>query len=647
VGTETRDVDRQLEAITVELQARAPDPLFDFKIRWASTYDDLLGGQTSDDQPIESLLGTARQTGRVALHAAAGSGKTTILARLFVECVRQGDFPLLVDLRKWGPGLSDEWATGNDAFARANILLERLGSPALGEFELGAQRKGQSKFVLIDGLNEVPSDVAHSIPSVLDELAFRNPEFSIVLTDRLARRISNIERWQLSTIAPVEDPRSESDAETQESSGELMRTAFFLDFAIRKGIQASSGAEGIREYFVREFHRTSDALPQVAKAAFDAYAASGSRSFELAKFERLVGIEVTQELLEGGALESSSDGRTYFTHHLFHDFLASVFLVSDPKSWTPKNFDILTFRASSFDALALALEQIPDPSDRDLLARLVFDWNPYGPALAVARAHIPAQPTISPGMETALFAMLAERRWDTFAATAQRAEDALRLFRDSLAQSFLRATSLDEVFAVVRTHVDDDHSLSPWVDLFTTPVGAEVDDEVIAGVRDQDSLIGWTTANVLRRVSMTSGQHATLRSLLSSAQSGTVRWRVVHVLGAHPTPENAEALTTMIGDDDYWVRYGAVRSLMEAAVRSEDLRENIIERVVAHLGFIREHEGTLFELQNALLVRKPPSGWAGAVEPVLEELWTDAETVADQDRWRAVAYEIQRLAESA
>ena len=73
-----------------------------------------------------------------------------------------------------------------------------------------------------------------------------------------------------------------------------------------------------------------------------------------------------------------------FRHHLIHDYLAALHMAQDRSTWTPGGFDTITLTASSFDPLAMVLEQLPDPADADLFLRRIYDWNFYGAAYALA-----------------------------------------------------------------------------------------------------------------------------------------------------------------------------------------------------------------------------------------------------------------------
>src|SRR6266545_7240463 len=131
---------------------------------------------------------------------------------------------------------------------------------------------------------------------------------------------------------------------------------------------------------------------------------------------------------------------------------------------------------------------------------------------------------VSSDMETALLAMLAERRWDLIRATAERVTDALRLFPPGLAGRFLEVASLTELVDLVSTTVFTSPEFEQWRRLFTTRPDAEAADEMVELITDADSVTGWTVANVLKRARLNSSQQAQLRTLLNEASDATIRW---------------------------------------------------------------------------------------------------------------------------
>lgn len=623
-----------------------PSPEFQFTIGWSDTYDALFGKSYRSSTSIAGLPVEARQRGRVILHAEGGAGKTMILHRVYRDRLADDEYPVLIDLRGWRPPLFDAWKYWrSNAMMRMRLLLTDMAATQVDESLLDSLPTGHSSFILVDGLNEVPADIAPGILDCVDAFARRHPTSSVIVTDRLVRRDLPGEGWALATIriSDEEIARVRNQPRTDKLSGGLLGTAFFLDLALKKGLDSTSGSKAFAAYFEHQLRFSREQLDHASSAAFRAYTKRSSRTFEFREFAKDAGEATTAALMQSGTI-IQNDSFAYFKHHLFHDYLASVWLAQHRDSWNAPSFDAVTFRASSFDALALALEQIEKPNLADRFLRQVYDWNFYGSIYALVKGRSLGSVTVSVEMELALLAVLAERRWDILRVTAERVTDALRIFPSSLAQRLLKAPDFDAVLAIVRAaKVVESTALKLWRRVFTISPGSQVSDDIVDLLRNpNDSLVGWTVANVLKRAVLSNTQLVLLRQLLVSHADRTVRWRAAHALGAHPSAQSVDALFGALSDEYHWVRYGAIRSIVECAARDAALRTPIFERLRRQVRQIAQDERTVEELEKCLLLTSPPRDWTASVEGVLEELWATAETLERQDHWRWVAYQVQR-----
>ena len=167
--------------------------------------------------------------------------------------------------------------------------------------------------------------------------------------------------------------------------------------------------------------------------------------------------------------------------------------------------------------------------------------------------------------------------------TRRRATDALLLIRSDLARRFADAPDLETILGELEKISTGADWFRQWRDLFVRRSNATLTAPELDALGSDDSVIGWTAANVARRMNLTEADVARLRARLSGAP-GTVRWRIAHVLGAFPSPENFSTLLQLLDDpSDQLVQYGALRSLAEMAARSSrsDLREAIVTALLA------------------------------------------------------------------
>ncbi|MCP9965836.1 NACHT domain-containing protein [Actinomadura madurae] len=579
------------------------------------------------------LLNLAMEQGRVVISAEAGSGKTWLLARTMRAAVRQETVvPVWISIRTLSS--LDRPISGTNVGAVMNGLLIAASSDLRSILTYSG--KAPKVLLLADGLNEMARDGAEAILEALDEIAGRFPFISVIVTDRLVRRPVSLNRWKLLTVLPlsqVEVTRIWNEAgETHELPRDLsiLRRPFFLDSALSVDFPSANGAEAIAAYLDQRVGLDATVLNRLGDVAFASYRKYRGRSFNAEWFRNEVSQEVITTLLEAGAVRERS-GQMWYSHHLLHDFLAARYLKNTSNMWGPTAFGVVTLNAASFDALRLMVEQIPEEQRCDELIRSIYDWNYFGAAYALS-GHVRDE------TRWTILAMLADKRWDPIAATVATVTDALRIDNSGIGQRLLSLQDRQELFSIVQAIPSTDNEFNRWRQVFTLPDGVTADLSLAEGLRQDDSVIGWTLANVLRRSALTS---EAIRFVIETSLSGGTpveRWRAVHVLGAHGTAQASDALIEAMQDDDQWVRYGAIRSLVEVAAASEEvsLRDQLVRVLIEFV-----QQGMLDvrmqgELAKALDIRPQPPNWAPAVAPLIQQLIGAASDPISQRKWTRV-----------
>jgi hypothetical protein len=614
-----------------------PDPRFDFDLSTAEDYGTILQAGGSVHYSEDELYAEAPQVGRVLLLGDGGSGKTSILGRLWNRAREDGGFASWIDLRKWNATVAEEWEAIEEDSWSAELLLGQLGTPPTSEQELELTAPEVPMLLLIDGINEVPNELAERLIQTADYLARRHPQLGVVVTDRLVRRESVSARWKLARVVAARAGEKRQEP--------LLQNAFFLNLAIREELGAKTAGDAFHNYLVTHVGLGDEQLAIAAEAAACSYRDSAARAFDLKSFADAVGEEVLMKLEQAGQLIRRPP-IAYFAHQLVHDTLAADWLAGNEARWKAEWFDALTFKASSFDALALALERLDEPVLVDTFLRRVYDWNYYGAAFALARAQELGDVSVSYTMRLALLAMLAERQWDHMVATVDRVQDALRLIGDDVANEMLDAESFNDVRNFVAAQSNVDAAFEAWRELFLRDPEDPADRELIEALRDQDSLIGWTAANVMRRCPPTEDALKDVIGLAQHEHDDVVRWRAVHVLGAWPSPDSATAVQHCLLDDtDRWVRYGATRSLIDLAAQSEPLRQEILPWLTSHLSDLPQPTDQIITELERSLVRQPmPAGWIDSLTDLVSELFARASDDRERDRWRHLASRLRRAA---
>ncbi|MFJ8940831.1 NACHT domain-containing protein [Streptomyces sp. NPDC102365] len=625
-----------LESITLDRES------FQINVAWPKTYDDLLSGRWSEVTPYNGLAEHALKSGRVLLSAEAGSGKTHLLARAGIEAARSGKaLPVWVPLRDI-PSLAHKASA--ESYIRAIVSLSK---PALNPV-LASSHRVPSVLLLADGLNEIPRDLSQVAIDALDELARRYPFISVIVAERLARRSVPLERWSLATVLPLSAEQIQAiwkSVHKEAPSSDAMRllqNPFFLDKAtLFKPSDSSNGARIIASYFSGLAGVTERVIDQLSETSFKAYARDRGMLIPKSMFRSGVDPRGVDALVNSEMIRQS-DNFVWFSHHLFHDYLASRYLVRHRTIWTRDSFDTVTTGAASFDALRLAVDQIGDPAVADEFVRQIYDWNYFGAAYSLVSGRVTSE------MRVALLAMLADKRWDSVSATAQQVTDALRLDGTEISQRMLDASTRADLLRIVREFPSTNENFSRWKTIFTIPDGELVGADIVADLRAGDPMEAWTLANVLRRCRLSRNGEAELLTIAKS-ESAVERWRAVHVLGFHPSSATEAMVETLLTDADSWVRYGAVRALVEIAAKSADpqLKTRIVTRFVESLAEEKLDDRMLYELSRVLDVCPQPPGWAETIAPLVQQLASTSINSMEHERWSALMARIASRGEES
>lgn len=639
----------------------SPSPVFRHRIAWYNSYEELFNEHAEADSEVNTLAEGALATGRVILSGRGGGAKSEVLRRLARSRLAQGDVVSLVDLKQWSRANVELWETLQGPPERIDFLLSELGSPGLSVRRLSAIPPETSRLILVDGLNEVSALTGLQILTSLEQFVRYTQNMGVIVADRLVRRsFPDISRWRLASVLPLDEDQirellrdrfGKSDRYDQADAGTrgMFSNPYFLSALLSSGSTATTTAEIIRELFVTHATLNNDELSRAAHAAFDAYRDSASRTFPVASFTSAAGDDVTDKLRHAGLLMVQGPLAS-FDHHLSHDFLAAVYIAPNEGRWESSTFDTITFGASSFDSLALAVQQIAETARADTFVRRVYDWNIYGAAYALTEGRpLNAQRAlVSAEMETAVLAMMAIRQWDLIRSTQTRARDALSLFPADVAKRYLDATGDAAVFAAV----DQFSSVLPrpqpwfaqWKTIFT---GRHIDTSDALSKFQEDDIVGWTFANAVRRAPLDQALRASLYSILEESANSTVRWRIVHALGSDATPETAAVLIkTLSTDGDNWVRYGAIRALIEVAARGDaNLRDFVAEWIRSNASVLREQARVVGELKAALGIdpKVSPEDWLRSVIGIVGAFYELEPSLEVRQDWERLAYELQRL----
>lgn len=550
------------------------------------------------------------------IQAPGGAGKTFFLYALLLRCFDWGIIPFFMDAGDW----REKAAKSRDE--RLDQLDSHLKHLKSGPFQK-AERAGHPALLVIDGVNETTASV-EGLYKLVEYIAGNFGNTAVILADRMTFRSRYPEGFRLATIAPLTRPeieealqRSAPDQarpirpdQVSKSFSRILRIPFFLDI-LRSGsggATASTRSDAIETYLEQIiFPGTNEGKDAqfnlLARFAFENYRDKGL-SIVQEELDQAVGPGWT-ERLRGSGLLRKSQGRAFkFRHQLIHDYLAARHFSAaenedEGLDWTPANFSTLTFQRQSYDSLAFFCEMLPGRSSRqDLLVRL-YDWD-YPAALRCILDL--GEEEFDPDLVTAVYALVAEKRFERFLHSRRR----VRPFETILSRLGIEQppTSVEQlarqVSRIRRSGAWEDYE--DWVALFATTRSSKrcPRSTVLNLLFEDDPLLGWTAANVLRRFELKPTTIEWLFRILPVLlkSESALLWRVVHILGTQKSDLVADSLTQIVWSPQASAdaRYGAARSLAEIAAgpasrQSQDDRERcrrILSAISKKLGELRD-----------------------------------------------------------
>lgn len=616
-------------------------PEFQLDIGWAKTYEELFADvleKTAEHAVLERTL----MKGRCILAGRGGGGKTQLLRRLVASASSQGVVAILVDLKDWTKPDYETWRewTESDMGAGASFLLERFSQPKVDVLALDYLPPTTRKLVIVDGLNEIIAPIGQQILRALDELAGDQVGLSVLVADRMTRRtLPSPSRWALATVMPLAEEVIVKHCGTDalmSPAADSLSSPYFLDAAIRHQAVTQSPSETHRRFLHDHGGLDDRALDNAAAAAFRLYEDASTRTFSVDTVATMTGEALYTQLVQTGVLHVISADSAQFAHHLIHDYLAARHVAGLlPDCWTRGLLKTISFDGSSFDTIAMVLAQLKD-GHADVFVRCLYDWNPYAAAYALSENY-GASNGPSFEIQQVIFAMLAEKTFDTIAPTKQQASDALAIVRAYPAVEIKAAKSLPGLLATMRRVTSETAWFNDWASIFTIAPDEHIGDDVVALLLDDDSVAGWTVANVARRTIVNDAQLARMRDWLADERS-VVRWRIAHVLGKHPSDENARALAKLVeADAERDVRYGAVRSLAEmAALADENIRDRIVALLAECTPTLISQKKVKEELKRALCIEPTaaPPAWAKTVALISRTIYVAEDDPVEREGWR-------------
>lgn len=579
----------------------------DFALFRHNTFESLLAQRDAQTISASEIIELALDRGRVLVQGPAGAGKSLLASR-----IASNDEPTMVAID--GSSFGE---TVSSAIGATFWLIEAVVGTEPG-------------FVaLLDGLEAVSDEQFEWLVAAIDDYARDEPRAGFVVFDRVQRRPISLRRWALVSLTGLDAP------EFTDSTSEWQKFAIYQQ--MREGDSGSSSpVELFRNAFESALRGTGVGLPDLAATQLSARLETTSSAQETMALPRLDQAVIESLTTAGLAASEELSGVPSWSHRLVALFLEANELARRPEIWGPDTFRQLTDDGTQFDVLAFALELIADEALGGFV-RAVDDWSYVAGGRLLAHDSRTAQ-RVPSDLQLALLLLMGRRLFSEIPATRIQAGDILLEHRSATAKEIL--DSKDEQQLVELAHNGPETPTdwwSKWHHLFAAPSSLGQERKRIEALKSKDGVLAWTAANSLCLVPLRPKSRSEIYRLSGRSESEMTRWRAVHAIGGTARPEVvAFALEVFDNDPSRWVKYGSLRSaiLVTAHLRSAAKRRDAIEQLVQRSLTILSTPRLLDVTESSLLVEDSPEGWLNDAGPLIESLWANSTSVAEQDRWR-------------
>lgn len=609
---------------------------------------------------------------KILLTGAAGRGKSVVLTSLARRLHTEDDsIAVFVNLKRWSSDYSDElrqYNTGRNGDKQLNIILRASIADITTDDLKELTESEDHVYVFVDGLNEIADDDAKRlILDAVDDYRRSNPEaVRAVASSRTAQQRFTEREWRQVKIRSLSEYEVRSQINNRFGEGtyeelsdreqKFLSTPFFLSLVLdMDDPHVGSKSDALRQFFVDKDNLGLDdtELERLSTAGFHMYRCHDSTTFSSESFKNVASEDLYNKLDTSGVIRERFRDEATFMHQLLQDYLAAHHLVQNPDTWNSECFDHVTIESASFDVLSLAVEQISSKGSGDQLLKEIYDWN-WLATVKCLRENWPPGDSFSRELADAVLFTVAEKRFDRIRTTSEWITTKLEYFPGDRAEVLANLGNMDQVLRYLRNIEGEPEWFTTWKRLYTTGQGETVTAEDVTHITDEDSIIGWATANILKRVRLKEDDLRQIRGYLDLANwrdgrgeiSGTVAWRCVHVLGAYPSEANRDLLFTALEEAEYmWVQYGAVRSLVEMAALTSDhtFQEETFERLASKLPDLplKVQE----EAVSTLHYKYPQGKWVEYGRTILDTLIEQAEN-EQRTQWQQESEDFEDFVKS-
>ncbi len=588
---------------------------------------------------------------RVILRGPAGAGKSVLLRRAALQSLESGSaIPVILDLSHWKPAHSQaigEISESSEARRQQFAVMARTSVVPINLSTFEEFLELSEVVLFVDGLNEVASQATSiTILNTIDAYLQEHPlSLSSLVADRSHHDgATDLSPWTELDLRPLTRDAIETvlsahfsadlRAVISDADRALLGRPFFLEQAISTGRPALGSVESsLERFYIHQERLTKDDLDRLSTMAFEMYRNS-TRSATPSFAKKWLTEATAGRLIADGTLVKSTNDEIQFDHQIKNDFLAARHLARHEEEWNSDSFNRVTFSANSTELLLAALRMLASPATGDRFLQAVYNWHWLYAVKTVGVSTDGVGKLFSEEVEVWLVCCAAEKVLDPLVWTSEATKAMLEGLPNSIFRRAAAVRSAEDIIHLSHSIDSDENWFLRWrrtLGLDSDHPGREEDLQFLAS---DDPVMAWAVSNAAKRWSLDEADLRQLRAIYRSTSDTDIRWRVVHTLGAFRTSANADLLFDALDKErGEWVRYGAIRSLVELAIEgTDDERTLVLEGLRLRLGGLTTR--LQLKLGEAVFVSHPPEGWAETVGPLLREAASRQQLLVDVDRWR-------------
>jgi hypothetical protein len=560
----------------------------------------------------------------IVLHGGGGTGKTTILKRLYIKAVRKKMIPIWLNLK--------DYINNKSIVAMSKNINDILQStcPQITQQELKNLIQTEKIVIFIDSFSEVSNEIREIIAQYIQVLISTKHCYALI-ADRLTTSwdYGNFKHAKVNYLDKTTIQSEFINAQLgnydqlDPSLQEIYKNPFFLNLAIQtRNVYHNSRVKSsiFNEFF--QYSLSYVNVDDLAKITFESICNNGKCDYEY--INNKINYVDIEKLKAAEVLNAKS-----FQHHLWVDYLVSRYLSQHSQQWNNPSFDKATlYSSATIESLMMTIEQL-NTNQTDTFIKCIFDWNLTVAVQCVSELCNLHSNLLTRDISFAIIANTVEKRYDAIERTRNRACKNIKIYEQLDAwKPFIALDTQDKLFRYINTLCSDSNWFNKWKQLFTNNCRDFQFD--VSLIKDKDPLIGWTVANLVRRRSISELEQDKIRQIFKNCSSldyDSVRWRAVHCLGKYPNEKNAALLFDAVINDPYhWVRYGATRALIEIAAKANaTMCQEIMATLPIKLSqatFKSEHmrRQIITEAIEASFIRHPILEWKNIAFEYLQKI---------------------------